>query len=67
MDDRSAVAFDLGGTWSRLLNGKQIDYVAVPGSYRPLGECVLERAFDCPATASGISSRMPSGSSKSTE
>jgi len=38
---------DLGGRWSRLLDGTQIDYVSVPGSYAPVGSCTLERFFDC--------------------
>ena len=38
---------DLGGTWKRSIAGKVVDFVPVPGSYPPVGECVLETAFDC--------------------
>jgi len=43
----SVTRLDLGGRWSRLLDGTQIDYVTVPGSYAPVGSCTLERVFDC--------------------
>ena len=36
----------LHGYWQRTIAGRGIDYVPVPGSYRPVGECVLEFAFD---------------------
>ena len=35
----------LGGWWKRSVGGRCIDFVAVPGSYEPLGECTLEREF----------------------
>ena len=35
----------LGGWWKRSVGNGCIDYVAVPGSYEPLGECTLEREF----------------------
>ena len=35
----------LGGRWKRSVGGRCIDFVAVPGSYQPLGECTLEREF----------------------
>ncbi len=39
---------DLAGQWVRSVGGRDIDFVDVPGSYAPLGECVLERQLDCP-------------------
>ena len=42
---------DLGGRWRRVLDGTQIDFVTVPGSYAPLGSCTLEHVFDCAWTA----------------
>ena len=44
---------DLGGQWRRAIDGRLIDFVPVPGSYAPVGQCVLEREFDCPWTAGG--------------
>ena len=41
-------SIDLAGRWVRSVGGRDIDFVDVPGSYAPLGECTLERAFDCP-------------------
>ena len=38
---------ELAGQWKRSVGGRDIDFVDVPGSYAPLGECVLERTFDC--------------------
>ena len=38
---------DLAGQWKRSVGGRDIGFVDVPGSYAPLGECVLERQFDC--------------------
>ena len=35
----------LGGWWKRSVGSECIDFVAVPGSYEPLGECTLEREF----------------------
>ena len=35
----------LGGWWKRSVGTRCIDFVAVPGSYEPLGECTLEREF----------------------
>ena len=35
----------LGGWWKRSVGTKCIDFVQVPGSYEPLGECTLEREF----------------------
>ena len=37
----------LSGPWKRIIDGVHIDEVEVPGSYRPVGECVLEREFSC--------------------
>jgi hypothetical protein len=39
---------ELAGRWTRSVGGRDIDFVDVPGSYAPLGECVLERQFECP-------------------
>jgi len=39
----------LAGRWRRLLDGRHIDYVDVPSSYAPVGECLLEYTFDAPA------------------
>ncbi len=39
---------DLAGQWVRSVGGRDIDFVDVPGSFAPLGECALEREFDCP-------------------
>lgn len=36
---------DLGGWWQRLIGGQLIDYVHVPGSYPPAGQCTLMRQF----------------------
>jgi len=44
---------DLGGTWKRLIGGQAVDFVPVPGSYAPVGECVLETAFECGWPAQG--------------
>ena len=38
---------ELAGQWTRSVGGRDIDFVDVPGSYAPLGECVLEREFEC--------------------
>ena len=38
----------LHGQWRRTIAGALADFVAVPGSYRPVGECDLERAFTLP-------------------
>ena len=35
----------LGGWWQRSVADRYLDFVAVPGSYEPLGECRLEREF----------------------
>ena len=35
----------LDGWWKRSVGTGCIDFVAVPGSYEPLGECTLEREF----------------------
>ncbi|MCC7147414.1 MAG: hypothetical protein IT443_13295 [Phycisphaeraceae bacterium] len=40
--------FPLAGDWSRSIGGRQIDFVRVPGCYRPVGECVLEYGFARP-------------------
>ncbi len=37
----------LSGMWKRTIRDRQIDFVPVPGSFRPVGECMLEFAFDC--------------------
>ena len=41
----STPIIDLSGSWKRLLDGEQIDSVSVPGSYRPVAECLLEHEF----------------------
>ena len=38
----------LAGQWKRLVDDEPIDFVTVPGSYRPVGESTLEFAFGCP-------------------
>ncbi len=43
--DRAPWRLDLGGSWTRAVGGTVIDEVAVPGSYPPVGACVLSRAF----------------------
>jgi hypothetical protein len=48
---------DLGGQWKRSVSGRAIDFVDVPGSYPPMGQCVLERSFDCPWPAADAQSR----------
>lgn len=40
--------FDLHGDWQRSIAAQVIDYVPVPGSFRPLGECTLDYTFDHP-------------------
>jgi len=35
----------LAGHWKRTIAGRGIDYVPVPGCYRPVGECTLEFRF----------------------
>jgi len=40
---------DLGGTWTRAVAGTVIDVVAVPGSYAPVGVCLLSRTFMAPS------------------
>jgi hypothetical protein len=44
---------DLAGQWVRSVGGRDIDFVDVPGSYAPLGECVLEREFECAWSGAG--------------
>src|SRR5690242_9172112 len=39
---------DLAGAWTRAVAGTTVDTVPVPGSYPPVGECALERAFTVP-------------------
>lgn len=36
----------LSGQWTRSISGRDIDIVAVPGAYSPLGRCMLRREFD---------------------
>ncbi len=36
---------DLAGQWLRSISGRDLDYVNVPGSYPPVGECTLSREF----------------------
>jgi beta-glucuronidase len=43
-------SIDLSGQWSRTIAGTAIDFVEVPGSYPPVGECVLQRSFQRPWT-----------------
>lgn len=38
----------LSGMWKRSVDGQVIDQVAVPGCYRPMGECDLSFEFDRP-------------------
>lgn len=38
----------LAGTWTRSVAGHVLDFVNVPGSYRPVGECELAREFELP-------------------
>jgi len=38
----------LAGSWKRTIAGRGIDYVSVPGSYRPVGECILNHTFTSP-------------------
>lgn len=45
---RPDTMIDLAGAWTRRIGDAIIDLVEVPGSYPPVGECVLERIFDCP-------------------
>ena len=40
--------FPLHGDWQRSMAGRVIDFVPVPGSFRPVGECVLASTFDHP-------------------
>jgi hypothetical protein len=40
---------DLAGTWVRSVGGRTLDSVRVPGSYPPVGECVLARRFAAPS------------------
>ena len=35
----------LHGPWQREIGGRQVDYVTVPGSYRPVGACTLGYDF----------------------
>ena len=44
----TSTRFALHGDWQRSIAGRVIDFVPVPGSFRPLGECTLEFAFDHP-------------------
>src|SRR5574340_1180479 len=41
----------LAGQWERSIGGKPIDTVPVPGSYPPVGECVLTRQIELPEAA----------------
>ncbi|HEX2949399.1 MAG TPA: hypothetical protein VHV83_07495 [Armatimonadota bacterium] len=43
-----ACRYTLSGNWARTINGRLVDYVHVPGSYRPVGECVLHFNFPLP-------------------
>lgn len=47
----------LGGWWQRSVGAGCIDFVAVPGSYEPLGECTLEREFRWTPADAGASWR----------
>ncbi len=40
--------FSLHGDWLRTVASRAIDFVHVPGSYRPMGECTLEFTFNHP-------------------
>jgi len=40
--------FALHGDWQRSIAARAIDFVPVPGSFRPVGECTLEYPFDHP-------------------
>ncbi len=44
----SGQRIDLAGDWKRSVSGQAIDFVSVPGSFPPMGQCSLEREFDCP-------------------
>ena len=44
---------DLGGDWKRSVDGRPVDFVRVPGAYKPLGVCELERGFHCPDASQG--------------
>jgi hypothetical protein len=39
---------ELGGWWRRSVGDRQTGFVMVPGSYPPVGECVLERQVQVP-------------------
>ncbi|HUV10379.1 MAG TPA: hypothetical protein VMX12_05330, partial [Acidimicrobiia bacterium] len=39
---------ELAGAWKRSVGGREIDFVTVPGSFAPLGQCTLEVEFDRP-------------------
>lgn len=47
----------LHGRWLRSVGGRAIDTVPVPGSYLPVGECMLEYTFDCPWDADADAGR----------
>ncbi len=49
--DAAPWRLDLGGSWARAVGGAVIDEVAVPGSYAPVGACVLSRTFSWDASA----------------
>ena len=38
---------ELAGQWVRSIGGRDIDFVSVPGSFPPVGECELARNFEC--------------------
>lgn len=44
----ASARFYLHGDWQRSIASRVIDFIRVPGSYRPLGECTLEFTFDHP-------------------
>jgi len=43
----------LNGTWRRSIAGHTLDFVDVPGSYRPVGQFLLERKFDWKGETAG--------------
>lgn len=40
--------FVLAGDWRRFIGDRQVDFVRVPGSHRPIGDCRLEHTFARP-------------------
>ena len=45
---------DLNGTWERLVQEAHYDFISVPSSNRPIGQCLLKREFALPKLPPGM-------------